>query len=133
MNLEECETILAAAIKRKACKGNADMAKKYLDAGDVEGFERVCRGNRKWLEDKGIAYVLTDGAAERWHYNGQVFEQFNYLNGRRHGECTWWYPNGQMLEQSNYVGGNRHGKCTCWNSDGRLLEQANYVNGVKQP
>jgi MORN repeat variant len=157
LNLQDCEALFAAAIKRKACKGNADAARRYLDAGDVEGFERVCRGNYDWLRYNGIAYVLTDGAAEnwddngqmrvqsqyvngdrhgkcmRWHANGQVCRQANYINGRLHGECTWWYVNGQMREQSIYFDGQLHGECTCWYHDGQMCEQANYANGVKQP
>jgi MORN repeat variant len=157
MNLQECEVLLAAAIKRKACKGNADAARRYLDAGDVEGFERVCRGNYDWLKDYGIDYVLTDGPAEGWHDDGQMREQFNYFNGELRGEYTRWYPDGQMQEQSNYVNGKLHGECmwwhidgrmserlsyvngklhgacTRWNSDGQMSGQSNYVNGVKQP
>jgi MORN repeat variant len=132
MNLQDCEAILAAAIERDACKGNADAARRYLDAGDVEGFERVCRGNYEWLEDKGVAYVFTDGAAERWYDNGQMCEQLNYVNGKMHGKCTWWYITGQMSEQSNYVNGKMHGECAWWYISGQPREQSNYVNGVKQ-
>jgi MORN repeat variant len=133
MNLQECEAILAAAIERDACKSNADAARRYLDAGDVKGFERVCRGNHGWLEDNGIHYVLTDGAAERWYVNGQMLAQFNYLNGKLHGEYTWWDSDGQMCEQSNYANGKRHGEYTWWENDGRVREKSNYVNGAKQP
>jgi MORN repeat variant len=133
MNLKECEALLAAAIAKSACKGNADAARRYLDAGDVDGFERVCRGNYDWLRYKKIAYVLTNGAAENWHDNGRIGGQSNYVDGQMHGQCVWWHDNGRIGGQSNYVNGERHGECTWWNSDGRLLEQSNYVNGVKQP
>jgi MORN repeat variant len=133
MNLKECETILATAIKLGACKGNADAARRYLDAGDAEGFERVCRGNYRWLEAAGIAYVLTDGVAERWHDNGRMYAQSTYVSGKPHGEYFWWHVNGQMGEKSNYVNGKTHGECTWWYSDGQMREQASYVDGVKQP
>jgi antitoxin component YwqK of YwqJK toxin-antitoxin module len=157
MNLQECEVLLSTAIKLGACKGNADAARRYLNAGDVDGFERVCRGNYDWLRYKDIAYVLTNGPAERWYVNGQKLAQFNYLNGKLHGECTWWHDNGQVCEQfnyvngemhglhkwwysdgqireqSNYVNGKRHGEYAWWYPDGRVCKQANYVNGVKQP
>jgi MORN repeat variant len=157
MKMQECEILLAAAIKKGVCKGDADAARRYLDAGDVEGFERVCRGNCEWLQDMEIAYTLTDGPAERWYSNGQMRkqsnyfngqlhgqrtwwypggqmgEQSNYANGKRHGEYLWWYDNGQLLEQSNYVNGRLHGQSTCWHEDGKVIKQLNYVNGVKQP
>jgi antitoxin component YwqK of YwqJK toxin-antitoxin module len=157
MNLKECEAIFSAAIKKNLFKGNADAARRYLDAGNVEGFERVCRGNFWWFEDKDIAYALTDGPAENWYDNGQMREQSSYVNGKRHGEYTWWYPDGrvckqlnyangemhgkytwwyiggQMRVQANYDDGHLHGKYTWWDEDGKVLEQLNYVNGVKQP
>jgi MORN repeat variant len=105
MNLQECEILLAAAIEVWLSKGDADAARRYLDAGDVEGFERVCRGNYRWLEANGIDYVLTDGAAERWYDNGQMQEQSNYVDGKLHGEYTWWYRNGEIHAQANYVNG----------------------------
>jgi MORN repeat variant len=129
MNLQECEVLLTAAIERGVCKGSADAARRYLDAGDVEGFERVCRGNYEWLQDMKIAYTLTDGPAERWYSNGQMRGQSNYFGGQMHGECTWWYFGGQALEQSNYVNGQLHGECTWWYDDGQMCEQLNYVNG----
>jgi antitoxin component YwqK of YwqJK toxin-antitoxin module len=133
MNLKDCEVLLAAAIEHKACKGNADAARRYLDAGDVEGFERVCRGNYWWLKYRKIAYILTDGVAETRYANGQMSEQFNYFNGTLHGERTQWYPDGQVCEQANYANGRLHGKYAHWDSDGQVLEQSNYINGVKQP
>jgi antitoxin component YwqK of YwqJK toxin-antitoxin module len=157
MNLQECEVLFATAIEVWLCKGDADAARRYLDAGDVEGFERICRGNYDWLKDYGIDYVLTDGPAEGWHDDGQMREQSNYVDGEMHGKCTWWddngqmrgqenyvngelhgertlwYDNGQLSEQSNYVNGNLHGECTLWYHDGQMCEQANYANGVKQP
>jgi antitoxin component YwqK of YwqJK toxin-antitoxin module len=157
MKMQDCEVLLAAAIEVWLCKGDADAARRYLDAGDVEGFERVCRGNYWWIKDNGIAYVFTDGAAESLYANGKMHEQSNYLNGERHGkctrwyttgqlseqliyangelhgECTWWDIDGQMREQANYVNGKRHGEYAWWYPDGQMREQANYVNGVKQP
>lgn len=64
MNINECRTIYEAACKANACEGNIQAAKRYLDAGDVEGFERVCRGNWQFLQDNGIEYSLTNGMRE---------------------------------------------------------------------
>jgi antitoxin component YwqK of YwqJK toxin-antitoxin module len=129
MKMQECEILLAAAIKRAACKGDVNAARRYLDAGDVEGFERVCRGNSALFQVAGVPSVLTDGAVERWYVNGQKREQSNYLNGQLHDECTWWYSDGQIREQSNYVNGSRHGECTWWYANGQVCRQSNYVNG----
>jgi antitoxin component YwqK of YwqJK toxin-antitoxin module len=132
MNLQDCEAILAAAIKKNLFKGDLNAARRYLNAGDVEGFERVCRGNYEWLKYKDIAYVLTDGSAENWHDNGLICGHFNYVNGKLHGECMWWHNNGQLGNQLSYVDGDPHGQHMRWHADGKLFEQSTYINGVKQ-
>jgi antitoxin component YwqK of YwqJK toxin-antitoxin module len=129
LNLQDCETLLAAAIEKGICKGDADAARRYLDAGDVEGFERICRGNDALFEVMGVPYVLTDGTAERWHDNGQLKATYFYVNGKLRGKYLWRYDNGQMREQSNYVEGEMHGKSTRWHDNGQVREKANYVNG----
>jgi hypothetical protein len=76
MNLEECEAILAAVIKNNLFKkGDLNKAHQYLDAGDVEGFERICRGQFWWIKDKGVPCILTDGPAEGWYDDGRLKKQ----------------------------------------------------------
>jgi antitoxin component YwqK of YwqJK toxin-antitoxin module len=133
MDISRCKRILDAVSWGLAFRGDISAMKRYFNAGDVDGFERVCRGSHEWLRNRGIAYDLTDGAAECWYDNGQMCEQLNFINGRLHGQRTWWYDNGQLLEQSNYVNGRLHGQSTCWHEDGKVIKQSNYDNGVKQP
>jgi MORN repeat variant len=132
MTRQECNKILITAISKNAWTGNANVARKYLNAGDLEGFERICRGTYKWLNYKGIPYVLTDGAAENYHDNEQLYEQATYFNGQLHGDYTSWYSNGRMSEQSTYVAGKRHGECTWWHFNGPLKAQLTYINGEEK-
>lgn len=129
MNINECEVIYLAAVAAKACKGNIEAARRYLDAGDVEGFERVCRGNRGWLDDLDIPYNLTDGPAEAWHDNGVLSHSHTYVNGKLEGIYKEWHLNGILRQRCVCKGGKREGLYESWNGDGTLKLKITYVNG----
>jgi len=46
-----------------------------------------------------------------WYSNGQLWYEWNFVNGQRHGVSKGWYSNGQLAYENNYVNGQRHGLC----------------------
>lgn len=109
LSIDECKTIYDAAVAKKACKGNIEAAKRYLDAGDVEGFERVCRGNAGWLKCNDIHYLLSDGIAENWYENGAMSKRFNRVNGLAHGLYEGWSKDGSLAITCAPYGGAHKG------------------------
>ena len=120
LTLTECEDILTQATKAKACKGNLDAAKRYFEAKDTEGFERVCRGNKTWLTANRIRYTLTDGLSESWHSDGQLEASGTYQDGKLNGLHEHWYSNGQLAARYTYKDGKLNGLHERWYSDGQL-------------
>lgn len=156
LTIQECKLILDAARRESTCIGNINAARKYYDAGDIEGFERVCRGSRYWLGGGPTRYTLTDGLCEiwydndqprkryayaageldglyeHWHANGQPFERYTYVAGKRNGLYETWYGNGQPCERYTYVAGKRNGLYERWYANNQPCERYNYVAGVRQ-
>ena len=118
MNISKCKTIYDAALAAKACKGNIEAAKRYLDAGDVEGFERVCRGNLSWLRSNCIHYVLSDGIAEEWHDNGVLYTRYTYVSGEIKGVYETWDENGILRNRCNFKDNRLDGLYTQWYENG---------------
>lgn len=129
MDLKECKTIYDAAVAAEACKGNVEAAKRYLDAGDTEGFERVCRGNVDWLKYNGVHYVLSDGIAENWYDNGVLHSHHTYVNGKVEGLIEVWYDNGILSRQINYKDDKPDGLCTVWYDNGDTQMRYSYFKG----
>jgi antitoxin component YwqK of YwqJK toxin-antitoxin module len=129
LTLDQCKAIYDHAVQHNACKGNIAAAKRYLDTEDIEGFERVCRGNNKWLRGKGAPYVLTDGPAEAWHDNGICSVMYGYVDGEVHGLYRTWWPDGQLAVLAYYSNGKLHGALVTWRDDGALFEEASFWNG----
>ncbi len=111
---------------------------------------------RQW-----IVKILPDGTELehgewlRWHDNGQVRLQGEYVDGVREGLWRSWYPNGRMrgegrLHRDRRIGtwtmwhdngqkrsevayevGLAHGKTTIWDEDGNVIEAGEYVRKKK--
>jgi MORN repeat variant len=139
-SLEQCRIIYDHASRYHASKGYLDAAKRYLDAGDADGFERVCRGDYAWLREIGAPewlrdirarYVLTDGPAEAWHDNGQQRSKAHYINGQLHGLFEDWHDNGQQWSKATYVNGQQQGQYEMWYPNGQQRMKCTYVDGQR--
>ena len=129
LTLTQCEDILTNASEAKACKGNLDAAKRYFEAKDTEGFERVCRGNKDWLLTQAIRYTLTDGRYESWYSDGQLEARCTYKDGNPSGLYESWYSDGQLDARCTYKDGNLNGLYDRWHSNGRLWLRCTYKDG----
>jgi len=61
-------------------------------------------------------------------YNEQVLEEFNYKNGRLHGQAKTWYKNGKIKRRGSFQDGKLSGKWEYWDENGKMLTQTNYQN-----
>ena len=105
MDMTNARRILAYAKRYDACEGNYNAAARYLENDDLEGFERVCRGNVTWLSDIRADYTFTDGVAEKWNENGQLESRCAYTRGRLYGLYETWHENGQLASRRTYEDG----------------------------
>ena len=133
MDREEAQRIYDAAANAGACSGNLGAAKRYLDADDIEGFERVCRGSVAWLAWQRLRYAMTSGVAETWHDNGgSLMEEYTYVDGAQHGVYRSWHDNGQLWVEGTFVKGVRHGAYKEWRANGQLYAAGAFEGDVIQ-
>lgn len=76
-------------------------------------------------------YKNYTGTINLYYDNGLKFIEYNYMNGKIHGQYTCWYltDNNQIMETGNYVNGKREGKFISWFANGNILRQCEYKNG----
>lgn len=130
LSINECKEIYDAAVAAKDFKGSIEAAKRYLDANDTEGFERVCRGISWWLAGSGIRYMLSDGVSENWYDNGVLSTRQTYVNGKKEGLCEIWHDNGVLELRTTYVNNQVEGVYEQWYDNGVLRYRGNYKAGV---
>ena len=71
MTKAQCKEILKQAKKAKACSTNYKPARKAYKAGDYDTFEKICRGNISWFDEKNIEFPATV-AGEYVYYYGTI-------------------------------------------------------------
>ena len=75
---------------------------------------------------------VRNGIYRSWHENGQLEEQFSYVDNKRHGDYKLYYENGQLERHYQFVDGWRHGDCKDWFENGQLWREFHYNKGVPQ-
>lgn len=91
---------------------------------------------REEIDFNGIKFVWTElpnrlkhGHSRLWHPNGQLTQDYNYINGELQGVCKNWYLNGQLTSEWNYFDNDRHGLCKGWYPNGELIYSNRYSYG----
>ena len=72
--------------------------------------------------------IDNDGILREWYDNGQLFLEFNMLNGIKNGICKKWHSNGELMLIYNYNKGRLHGNQKKWYSNGKMRAEWNYIN-----
>ena len=44
-----------------------------------------------------------EGVYKKYHHNGQLYSEVNYINGLKNGIYKEYYANGQIKEECNYI------------------------------
>lgn len=68
------------------------------------------------------------GDINRYYANGQVYEAFQYIDGKQHGPFASYTPTGQLLVQGTYKRGQKAGIEKKWFENGQLHYEIEYVN-----
>lgn len=76
-------------------------------------------------ERNGLVYIINSnkpftGKIIEKYDNGQVANEINYKNGKRHGFITSYYKNGQPLGKNEWENGLRVGEVKMWDEDGNI-------------
>ena len=67
---------------------------------------------------------------ERTYYpDGQIKQEYETINGIKHGKLTLYFKNGRIKIESNYVQGQPEGIYKEWYENGQLAEEGENVNG----
>ena len=96
--------------------------------------DQVCAKGIHFFLTRHVAelYDLTkveNGLYQKWHDNGQKWEEVTYLDGKRHGLYQSWHDNGQKHVEDTYVVGKLHGLFQGWFSNGQKHVEETYVDG----
>lgn len=73
---------------------------------------------------------VSEGNVTRWHSNGEIYSEGQFINGNRTGEFNWYYENGKKKERSFFDGGKRIAMTTQWYDNGKKHAEGNYKKGL---
>ena len=62
-------------------------------------------------------------------YEGVLFHEMNWINGKINGPNISYYANGGKEEEETYVDGIKEGISRIWHENGRLHTERNFKNG----
>jgi len=64
-----------------------------------------------------------------WYRNSVLVEEYNYLNGLKHGKERFWDDDGKLLRESSYRYGQKHGPQIYYYKNGQLSGHSTYKFG----
>jgi antitoxin component YwqK of YwqJK toxin-antitoxin module len=67
-----------------------------------------------------------------WYENGQLYEEYNFVDGNPHGSHRHTIDDVQLKCERCYVNGTEHGLCHAWYFNGILYKKYNYIHGKLQ-
>ena len=90
-------------------------------------YNKIPFGHEEYFEHNG----LKEGIYKKYHSNGLLYLECNYINGLREGVFKRYHDNGQLYIECNYINGLREGIFKTYNFNGQIIEECMYVNGKK--
>ncbi|HTL82468.1 MAG TPA: toxin-antitoxin system YwqK family antitoxin [Bacteroidia bacterium] len=101
--------------------------------GTLEGpcmsYEYV-RGKGVWMSALDEYHAgEKNGLAEKFYQNGQLKQEFHFVNDKREGEYESWLEDGTLYAQGNYLKDEKSGKWKYFDSTGVLSQTSTYING----
>ena len=64
-----------------------------------------------------------------YFFNGQIWKEVNYKDGKEDGKWTGYYENGQIRLERNYKYGKQHGKWIGYHKNGQIWNEGNHKDG----
>ena len=65
-----------------------------------------------------------------YYFSSGLRDEYTYINGLKQGKAVRYYPKG-AIEEYNYINGVVQGKAVCYYTDDSI-EESNYIDGLKQ-
>ena len=88
--------------------------------------------------DSGVRFKYTfnsagqlHGLIQKWHPNGQLRGEGNWVDGKKHGSEKQWYDNGQLALETNYRKDKLAGQFNMYYNNGELKEGRRYNLGIE--
>ena len=112
--------------------GGNKFEKTYGDQGRSKGSAIVWMPSGDTLEFKTFNDLgeLDGRYTSFWRDNGDVREQGEYKNGKRHGIWTRWYHNGQMEHGREYDKGRSVGRWIDFGVDGHVASNREFLRDL---
>jgi antitoxin component YwqK of YwqJK toxin-antitoxin module len=109
--------------------GGNKFEKTFGEQGRLKGRAIVWMPSGDTLEFRTFNDLgeLDGRYASFWRDNGDVHEQGDYKNGRRHGIWTRWYHNGQMEYGHEYDHGRSVGRWIDFGVDGHVVSSREFL------
>jgi len=133
-DLTKCANVVSNWRENKTeYKINENVYPNNFDAD----LENVCSNGIHYflkLERAFYYYLIMEienGEHLSWHENGQIYEKYNYVNGKLNGEYLEWYDNGEICQKCNYVDGKLNGEYLDWYENGQMCIKCNYIAECK--
>ena len=101
------------------------LSKKYYK-NYYENFEGPYE---KISEKNWSSNGLEDGYQYDSYENGQIKEEYNYVDGLKHGDHNLWYENGQKKGRMRFYDDKKEGRCEWWYENGQLKYSHYHNNG----
>ena len=106
---------------------------------ELYGLDTIKNGlYQKWhengqkFEECTVVNGKCQGLYQQWHENGQKWVEYTYVNGKCQGLYQSWHENGQKRVEYTFVNGNFEGLYQKWDDNGKKLVEHTYVNGKRQ-
>jgi antitoxin component YwqK of YwqJK toxin-antitoxin module len=112
--------------------GGSKSEKTYGEQGRLKGRAVIWMPSGDTLELKTFNDLgqLDGRYAAFWRDNGDVREQGEYKNGKRHGIWTKWYHNGQMEHGREYDQGRSVGRWVDFGVDGNVASNREFLRDL---
>lgn len=95
----------------------------WVGAPPPEGTSQYC------VRKTDDGRELRHGPYTRWHFNGQISAQGQYLDGKEEGVWTYWHPNGKISEHGRFHDGKEAGRWIRHYPEGSIWKQSDYLEG----
>jgi len=108
------------------------IVKILPDGTEVEHGESLRWHDNGQIEQQGD-YVdgVREGLVRSWYADGQMRGEGRLHRNRRIGTWTMWHKNGQKRIETAYELGLKHGRSTAWDADGNVIETGEYARKKK--
>lgn len=101
-------------------EGNNELTKEV-----VESFENGQARSEKYYEEGSLRLVKQ----VLYYPNGQIQQEGEFKDGRRHGKWISYFENGNKWSLNSYDIGNLDGEYKTWYENGELNVEGYYTNG----